>query len=522
MLESPPHLLGFVVPKVFLEGRGYRQLRSELGRAYSSFELLALPDRVFAHSDSETVVLLSSKAGGDRKSLAVGQVLNADLPDFYTSQRVSYQAKRVVESAPREFATRMWLTQFEDVWGSVSELPTVGELVTVHRGIEYNQPLGKDGARFVSDTKRDGFVPGLHRVDNNVEPFIVTRAIYLDASEENMRGNAYKYDWSAPKLIVNANPQSRGPWRITASIDRSGLMCYQNFHALWSKTELALEVVAAVLNGPVANAFISTRDPIRHVHVTTLKNIPIPRFTTKQEDMLRSLVREYVDARNKWRGEQTGTTEGEAECLRLISTIDAEVLKAYDLPPQQERALLDWFTGSPRLGPFEFTEYFPRSFKSLISWHQYFNRNLTTDSAESVPLAKASLLRELMADFVSEPVEAGMAHEAERTLSRALSNNPIDEVLDWIAEFSTDVGRPSLSASTLLCLANLPKPGTIEWRVDLVRDALDTGHVEIKDAAIQAVEVWGDSDLANVLSAHQEDVPWLRDYIQSVIDDLWG
>lgn len=522
VLESPPQLLGFVVPKVFLEGSGYRQLRSELGNAYSSFELLALPDRVFAHSDSETVVLLSSKAGGDRKSLAVGEVLNADLSDFYAKQRVSYQAEKLVENAPQEFATRIWLTQFEEVWESISGLPTIGDLVVVHRGIEYNQPLGKDGGRFVSNTVRDDFVPGLHRVDDNVEPFMVTRTVYLDASTENMRGNAYKYDWSAQKLIVNANPQSRGPWRITASIDRSGLMCYQNFHALWPKTEMELEVVAAVLNGPVANAFISTRDPLRHVHVRTLRNVPVPEFSARQQETITSLVRQYIDTRTKWISRRIGERQAGSECRRLISAIDAEVLNAYDLPSDQERALLDWFTGSPRLGPFEFTEYFPRSFEPLISWHQYVNQNLFTKPVEAVVPGKANLLHELMADFVSEPLEAGMAHEAERTLSRALSTYPMDEVLDWIAEFSTDVERPSLSASILLCLANLPKPGTAAWRVNLVRDALSTGHVEIKDAAVQAAEIWSEHDLANVLSEHQEDVPWLREYIQNVIHDLWG
>lgn len=521
VLESPPQQLGFVLPKVFLDGRGYRQLRSELGKIYSSFELLALPDRVFTHSDSETVVLVSSKGKNDQKSLAVSQVLNADLPDFYASQRVSYQAEKLMERAPQEFAMRMWITQFQEVWESVSELPTLGDFVTIHRGIEYNQPLDRDGGRFVSNTARDDSVPGLHRVDDNVEPFIVTRTVYLDSLEENMRGNAYKYDWSSPKLIVNANRQSRGPWRITASIDRSGLMCYQNFHALWPRTELALEVLAAVLNGPVANAFIATREPVQNNRVTTLRNIPIPEFSAGQEESITSLVRRYIDTRNRWRTGRMDERRGESDCRRLISAIDAEILKAYALPPDQERELLDWFTGSPRLGPFEFTEFFPRSFSDRIPYYQYVNREPSLSPSETVPSGKAILLNQLMSDFVSAPVEAGMEHAAEHTLCKALSTDSDEDILDWIAEFCTDVERPSLSASILLCLANLPKPGTTEWRVNLVRNALGTGHIEIKDAAVQTVELWGDHDLAKVLASHQEVVPWLRDYIEGVIDDLW-
>ena len=45
--------------------------------------------------------------------------------------------------------------------------------------------------------------------------------------------------------------------------------------------------------------------------------------------------------------------------------------------------------------------------------------------------------------------------------------------------------------------------------------------VDIREAAVQAVEHWGESELVKVLSSHQEDVPWLREYIEGVIDDLW-
>ena len=136
-------------------------------------------------------------------------------------------------------------------------------------------------------------------------------------------------------------------------------------------------------------------------------------------------------------------------------------------------------------------------------------------------MGKTLLLNELQADFVGTPVEAGVTHESERTLARALSNYQNETVLGWIAEFCTDVGRPSVAASILRCLANLHNPGTTEWRIKLVRDALHTGHIEIKEAAVRAVEHWGGSDLLTVLSSHQEDVPWLREYIEGVIHDLW-
>ena len=403
VLEKPPQLLGFVLPKVFLEGSGYRRLRAKLGEIYSTFELLALPDRVFEHSGAETVVLLSTKRESGPKSLAVGEVLNPNLQDFYANQRVSYQARKVVEKPAQEFAQRMWLTQLEEVWSATSRSQTVGALATIHRGVEYNQRIGRDGGKFVSRTPRPGLVAGLHKVDDNIEPFIVTRIDYLDLSKEVMRGSAHAYEWSAPKLIVNANPQPRGYWRITASIDRSGLVCYQNFHAIWPKTDLPLEVLAAVLNGPVANAFISTRDPVRHVHVRTLRDIPVPEFSREHAEYLASLVHQYVDTRNKWISRQLQEYKAEAECRRLISAIDVEVLKAYDLSPEQERTLLDWFTGSRRLGPFEFTEYFPRSFAPRIPLHVYISDEFAQASA-------AETIRRLPAIPASPQIQEALSY----------------------------------------------------------------------------------------------------------------
>ena len=232
VLANPPKLLGFVlprVPRVFVDGREYKQLRAELGQSYNSFELLALPDRVFAHSDAETALLIVSKTFDGLKSLKVGQVLSSDLETFYTTQHPTFHNQETVEEPAEAFVRRIWLPQLKEVWETLSEYQTLGGMAHIHRGIEYNQRLSKNSDKFTSDMAQPGFVPGLYEVSGAVEPFIVTRTNYLNVSEDFMRGNAYKHEWNAPKLIVNKNRQSRGNWRITASIDRTGLVCYQKF-----------------------------------------------------------------------------------------------------------------------------------------------------------------------------------------------------------------------------------------------------------------------------------------------------
>ena len=137
------------------------------------------------------------------------------------------------------------------------------------------------------------------------------------------------------------------------------------------------------------------------------------------------------------------------------------------------------------------------------------------------------LAARLRAAFDDNPLEDGMDHSAERIIGKTLQSIEGQPVLDWLSAFSLDAAYPSFGASVLRCLGRLPVEktdqthvGTGSWRAGLVRDALAMDDVEIRDAAVQAAELWGDQDLIDVLTSHNEPEPWLRDYIRDVIDDL--
>ena len=371
VLERPPELLGFVLPRIFLGGRGYRDLRSRLADVYASIEVLALPDKVFEHSDAETVLLLCSGRSNGAVHLRTGEVYKHDLKEFYTTHKASYEFEGDIEDPKVQFSRSMWVPPLQEVWTATAKMKRLREVSDIHRGIEFNLRLRRSEGAFVSDEGQVGFVPGLHRVKGATEPFIVLKATHLNLSTEVMRTNAHKLPWSKPKIIVNARRRSRGFWRITAAQDRTGLVCYQNFHGIWPNGQLPLEVLAAVLNGPVANAFASTRELNRDVLVATLRDIPIPEFEEGQQQIISSLVARYCETRNSWLAGQLEANQAHDECTQLLLAIDGEVLRAYDLSPQIERALLDSFSGHVRPGPVDFTEYFPSTFKPYIPWYLY-------------------------------------------------------------------------------------------------------------------------------------------------------
>lgn len=130
------------------------------------------------------------------------------------------------------------------------------------------------------------------------------------------------------------------------------------------------------------------------------------------------------------------------------------------------------------------------------------------------------LANRLWTAFAADPLEDGMSHPAEEIIGEALRSMEDKPILDWFRTFSLDAERPSFAASVLRCLGRQTPPGTDSWRTELVRDGLAVDDVEIRDAAVQAAESWGDRNLADVMKAHSETEPWLREYIEDVISNL--
>lgn len=139
-------------------------------------------------------------------------------------------------------------------------------------------------------------------------------------------------------------------------------------------------------------------------------------------------------------------------------------------------------------------------------------RSLSTETQEPSRLAN-----ELHAAFEAEPLEDGMSHPAELVIEEALQSAEDAPVLDWLKNLCLDVKFPAFSASVIQCLGRQTDPGDGEWRAELVREALNSDNVQIRDAAVQSAELWDDGNLADVLEAHNEDAPWLRKYIEEIL-----
>lgn len=367
IVSKKPAGLALVLPRGFLLAKGYGEVRAEVEKSYGDIEVLALPEHTFARAGFETCLLIgkslrkatatrtrASSPGTTRVTNAF--VARADLPTFHLTRTPSWERITDLDfpaAGPRAF----WAGDLEPIWkdlqGRCEPLATHWE---VHRGIEWLTALQE---RAWSPEQKPGSRPGYHP-NEGMMAFEAPMRGWLDVRPEHIRRNAHLLPWQNPKVLLNAARRSRDRWRLTAFVERADLAASQQFIGLWPKEAgFSLEALAAVLNGPVANAFLGDLTFAKHLTLEDVKKVPLPRDLEKLG--LDALVLDYTHLLR-----EPGFDAQREDVLRkALLRIDAAVLTGYDLPPRMERLLLRQFTGRVRQVPFRFDKFYPDAVPAL-------------------------------------------------------------------------------------------------------------------------------------------------------------
>lgn len=360
----PSGVLGFVLPRNFVDGRGYREIRKKIANRFANVDLTVLPDRAFEDADSEVALLVATEPiPHDTCQIAFRKVNDTAeaWKEFKLWQRVSsaYETTRNAEEAADTFA----VYELPDVWKYLGSHQTLKDVAKLHRGLEWNKKLTVKGeetgfrAEVVRNTPAENFRLGV-APQTNFGAFELPRLYYLSFVPEHERGKSYNREWHKPKAIVNKSTHSRGPWRMAAFADTEGIAFYQTYIGVWPTTEDYDEVIlAAILNSPLANAFVAGREGKTDITLETLKELPLPRFTLAQRNRLRELIERY-QSRITTVPMQNDALE---DPTQILMAIDALILDGYHLPPKLETTVLQFFqahgTNRPTVHVFE--DYLP-------------------------------------------------------------------------------------------------------------------------------------------------------------------
>lgn len=368
VLDGQPDAIGFVLPQGFLRQKQYADLRQQISDRYGHVELTSLPDRVFQRSGFEAAILIAKElrtgtATGPTKLIAT-VVEDRDRPEFLAAGKVSAERRRTKIVSNGD----LWVGELDELWEHLRRHRQLAQIADVYRGLKWWKQ--SDG---FSAGPRKSFAPGVFKPAASLNQFEIVSAVYLNVDPgAATRPAPLSRPWSLPKVLTNVARLSRGPWRMAAAFDQSGLVASQAFFGVWPlSSNVPGEVIEAILNGPLANAFLTERASNQHFTNELLKELPIP----KQRDFegILAAVRRYREAIAVSRKQALEPSGTNTLLNRLLIEIDAEVLKAYDLPPRLERRLLDFFKGHEderRVG-HAFRGWLPEGFTAFIPLHEY-------------------------------------------------------------------------------------------------------------------------------------------------------
>jgi hypothetical protein len=366
-------VLGLVVPQGFLRSKGAEDVRAALLRDFEIREVCLFPDKVFTFADSESAVLLARRSevsAAHRANISFRAVREPDWTEFRTAYRVTWAQSVPAKRFAEQPLHSLRLPELDEVWAWLGSLPRLLSIAEVGQGLVFHSRHLPRGVEPFSKRKRVGDVPGFEKVPRRWMIHELPPRVSMTTSRDAIRRLLSGGYTGKPQVIVNYHPVSRGPWRLKGAVDSEGHAITSSFLAVRAiEDQLTPQFLWAICNSPITNAFIYCHSLKRNILAGELRQVPVPTATPSGVERVARVAAEYLTYMAK-SGLLLQAEPDMAHAKRLLLSMDAELLRLYDLPPRLERQLLDLFEGHPRSGvPFKFTSYYPPGFRPFLPLH---------------------------------------------------------------------------------------------------------------------------------------------------------
>lgn len=402
-------VFGLVVPQTVISGPEAKHIREFLLKECEVAEVCRFPGKVFKFAQIETAIILgrrnlsgTSSAMNRVRIRTVGERGMAAFQHNYAVDEDTMATQRQLLDHP---ALELKVPALNEVWERLKENPRVRDVALVGRGIEYKGKAARNGKPVASESKRAGFSRGFAGVSRKQTVYSEPPACWL-ATDAALIGNPRQgRATGTPQVLVNMGRTSRFRWRIKPMLDTSGMDVKNNFAIIRpTRSGDGALYLWAVLNSPIANAFVASRTMRKHNYEGIIGDIPLPPERSNAMAEIVSAAREYRQlasardaeaARNKKavsshsplfdNSVETVQVTPETAVREVLLRLDAAVLRAYALPVRLERQLLDYFNGNVRAGVgCTFGDYFPAGFKSLVPLHKFISSGYRGSTVDQV------------------------------------------------------------------------------------------------------------------------------------------
>jgi len=380
----PGAVFGVVVPQGFLHSKNSTDVRKCMVEHFEIAEICLFPDKIFSFSDAESAIILGRRLT-HRKGIGTvsyRRVREADAERFELDYEVTTKRKVRQEQFFKTKNCNMRLPDLSEMWGWLSAYPKLCSIASVGRGFDFeggSLPPEEDKEKVFPKESREGisgFVnwrckPGIHQLPKE-----------LRINPQKVKTKRMGLDVGIPQILVNHACAGRGPWRLKSLLDFKGHAMTSRFLTVRPKSpDIPLEYLWAILNSPIANAYVYAHSLKRDILVGLMRNMYVPDVSPDHIERVTTAAREYLHA-TKPRPGTLSSSRAEDHARQLLLQVDAEVLRLYALPLRLERQILDLFAGQQRVGvPFRFERYFPEDFEPCFSLHEYLSEDYRRSTA---------------------------------------------------------------------------------------------------------------------------------------------
>lgn len=371
-------VFGVILPRVFLHKKNLTELRKTILCDFELSQICTLPENVFTFARHISVILLGRKRIARRRDSTDSRLLYRRVPKERLKRfKEKYEGRdqHILLSKLGTNATcDLRIRELEDVWDYCKEnLARLDSVCEGGQGLIYEGKCLPEGLKTFSKEWFAGAVKGYALFNRDIVLHGLPDEYWMNLAPEVIRRPMWGAQTGNPQILMNYARVGGGPWRIKALIDRHGHPVTSAFLAFRIKDEnWSLFSLWAVLNSPLANAYVYCNSMERHNLSSTVRGIPIPFCTKSALEGLEGLVTEYFTLMEE--RDRPFEVDVEDKARHLLLCIDAEVMRLYDLPPKMEKRVLDLFQGVERKGvPFSFTGYYPEGFESAIPLHEYLS-----------------------------------------------------------------------------------------------------------------------------------------------------
>ena len=383
-------VFGVVLPQTVLHSNNARDLRKFLVSECELKEICLFPDRVFSFSDAESAIVVGrrKKLNGKNK-VSYHRIRERELQSFRSDYSV-LNARTVPQSHfSADASVSLRLPELEEVWTALADNPRISGVAELGQGLIYHRKHLPSG----SDTYSTEHFAGSHRgfvfFERGLQLHELPKRYWMNMDPLAIR---FAMSTGTPQVLLNYAPASRGPWRLKALVDKEGHPATSNF--IWARptaSYCSIEVLWALLNSTVANAYAFSHLGKRHNIVGDIRNIPIPM--AKSFDGVERAAIVYLTA--------ASSEAMSANLDRLLLRVDSEVLKLYSLPIELEQRLLGLFNDRERVGvPFTQTRFLPKALEGKIRFRDFlqFEENWSLTNRERGKLIDKNISGKMSAE----------------------------------------------------------------------------------------------------------------------------